>query len=194
MTEKPIRHTLSISELELLSDLVGQQLQFVGGENLDVHALAESIVVATESNETKILIGLVDDKFEGFEDEYPVLGVVKASTAQKDAIERLGNFNVTFAGSVISDVSLVRDVINCRHLGSTIWSLETDMGLVIHLGQAAISFVNLTDYDIVGKLAFHPRFDPSELPSAKTLQENDLVNTYEVSRGLVSLPNDVKGD
>lgn len=194
MTEKSIRHIMPISDLKLLSGLVGQQLQYVGGENLDVHSLAESIIVATESSETKFFFGLTDGNFEGFEDEYPLLGAVKASELQIAAIERIGNFNVTFAGSVITGVSLVRDLIACRHLGSKTWSLETDMGLVIHLGQSAISFVSLTDYDIIGKLAFHSSFDASELPIAKTLQESDLVNTYEVSRVLISLPKEVKGD
>lgn len=194
MTEKIIEHTLSIAEIHMLSGLVGQHLKFVGGENLDAYSLAESIVVASESDAAKIFFGLTDAKFEGFDDEYPLLGVVKPSKSDQDMIEKLGNFNVALTGLEITGVSILRDVITSKHLGSTSWTLQVDMGVIVHLGQAAISFVNLTDYDIVCKLTFHADFDPSELPSSKTLQESDLVDNYEVSRLLISVPKEAQGD
>jgi hypothetical protein len=187
MTHNTFRHTLATSEQNQLRNLIGEELRFVGGENLDAYSLAESIVVSTNSGGTKVSCGLTDGDFEGFEEEYPILRVRKASAVELKKIEMLGTVNLTFAGSRITGVSLVREVLTCTLLGEKSWMLETDIGLVIHFEHAALSFVNLTDYDIVCKLASHSNFDPSELPKTKTLQENDLVNSYEVSRTFVPL-------
>ncbi|CAB4953345.1 unannotated protein [freshwater metagenome] len=187
MTENVYRHTLATSEINQLRNLIGEELRFVGGENLDAYSLAESIVVSTDSGGTKISCGLTDGDFEGFEDEYPIFMARKASAVEIKKIEDLGNVNLSLSGSRISGVTLVREIITCKLLGETSWMLESDIGLVIHFKHAAVSFVNLTDYDIVCRLSVHSNFEPSDLPSTKTLQENDLVNSYEVSRALLPL-------
>ena len=187
MTTKIIKHRLETTQLTLLKDLVGKELRFVGAENLDAYSLAESVVIATYSSNVKFSCGFTNGDFEGFDDEYPLFRAAEASKLQLEKIEEIGNFNVTFSGARITGISLLREVTTCEVLGSPSWVLESDMGLVIHFGQGAISFLNLTDYDIVCRLDFHSIFDASSLPRTKSLQKNDLVNTYEVSRELVPL-------
>jgi hypothetical protein len=191
MTTKIIKHLLETVQLNLLKDLVGQELRFVGAENLDAYSLAESVVIATDSSNVKFSCGFTKGDFEGFDDEYPLFSAAKASKLQLEKIEKIGNFNVTFSKARITEISLLREVATCEVLGSPSWVLESDMGLVIHFGQGAISFVNITDYDIVCRLDFHSNFDASALQRTKSLQESDLVNTYEVSRVLVPLSEEV---
>ncbi len=187
MTTNIIKHRLESAQLTLLKDLVGKELRFVGAENLDAYSLAESMVIAAYSSNVKFSCGFTNGDFEGFDDDYPLFRVTEASKFQLEKIEEIGNFNVTFSGEPITGISLLREVTTCEVLGSPSWVLESDIGLVIHFGQGAISFINLTDYDIVCRLDYHSNFEVSSLPRTKSLQKSDLVNTYEVSRELVPL-------
>lgn len=186
-------HVLQSGDALKLNGLVGQDLLFVGGSNLDANSLAESLVFCTAGRSVKVAFTLAIDNFEGFEEDYPSLSISEVRNSELGAIQNKGTLNLTFQGSTINEIQIVREVTTFEHMGVLSWKLVADVGVVLRLGSRAISFLNLTDFDVVGALSFHSNFDVSQLDTSDTLNESNLIDHYSVVRQLVDLQDFATG-
>lgn len=170
-----------------LRALCGQIFISAGGENLDDYALAESIVIKTR--EFSVLVGceLVVSDFEGFNDDYPILYADKVQESETVGVQLHRVASSALTGNVIDDVIVLRETISLTRNGQRVWDKTSDIGVVLKFGQAGLAFVNLTDFDIVCKLTFHPKFRDQDLHSTRMLSDEEPENVYSYHRQLLSL-------
>ena len=126
-----ISKTLSESQTEILSELIGQEFRYVGGPDVPDYLITDSFIVAASKTSVTVLGDVFTADSQNAPEDFAHLVVKESSVKEIKRTSDSGNMFLINRKSLITGVSLVRETLIHKNLEMTEWSFETDIDLSV---------------------------------------------------------------
>lgn len=179
--------TLSESQTEILSELIGQEFRFVGGPDVPEYLITDSFIVGA----SKTCVSVHGDVFtadsQNAPEDFAHLVVKESSVEEIEETSVSGNMFLINRKSLITGVSLVRETLIHKNLEMAYWSFETDIAIVIHL-ESGFIFLRLISHSNEALAAsFVSELDVKKFEETSSSYTDSLMSKYESSLKIIYL-------
>lgn len=180
---------ISAAERSLLSSLIGQNFVSVSGGAANDHQLGDSIIVSAGSQILSCQFSFTSKALsENDVEDFPMLSISKLDDFESVSDSRPARFEGNnFGGSIIKDVVLVRCKLQLNIRDAPLAHLEYDRGIVIQFENGAVTFINLSDFDVIALLDSTNKFDLSMVSPPQTCREDTYWETWTSTDSFISL-------
>ena len=181
--------TISVEERFLLRSLIGASFLSLGGDAVNEHQLGDSLVVNVGSQVVNCHFSFTPKAVsENDVEDFPKLSISKLD----DFPSVNGSMPVTFAGNsfageIVKDVILVRSKLQLTVKDAPLAHLEYDRGVALQFEKGAVTFINLTDFDVIALVDFIQDFDPSMISPPQTCREDTYWESWSSTDSFISL-------
>ena len=180
-----MKNKISIDDIGKLRTLIGQRLQYVAGPYLSSQLQSDFIIIATNGQFVGLQGDIHEDVFEGFPESYSSIEIVKPDENDIDKSRASGNEYSFKKGERISNLFVIRDVLEGYRDGKHVWEYSTDIGIALELESGSLTVSRLGYHDEMLQVTYLKELEVKGIPETLGRFDNDLHTNFASTRSII---------